>query len=106
MYFGLNARRRMDLFGATQEDFARVKVKNSRHAVHNELARFTKEYDIEDVMNSPVVSDPLRLLDICCDLRRRRCPRGLLDGVRQGPRPRRSRANRGLSTVTPVIPTP
>ena len=65
VYFGLNARRRMDLFGATQEDFARVKVKNSRHAVHNELARFTKEYDIEDVMNSPVVSDPLRLLDIC-----------------------------------------
>ena len=64
VYFGLNARRRMDLFGATQEDFARVKVKNSRHAVHNELARFTKEYDIEDVMNSPVVSDPLRLLDI------------------------------------------
>ena len=29
VYFGLNARRRMDLFGATQEDFARVKVKNS-----------------------------------------------------------------------------
>ena len=65
VYFGLHARRRMDLYGATSEDFARVKVKNSRHSVHNPRARFTKEYDISDVANSPVVSDPLRLLDIC-----------------------------------------
>jgi len=65
VYFGLQARRRMDLYGATSEDFARVKVKNSRHSVHNPRARFTKEYGIDDVMNSPVVSDPLRLLDIC-----------------------------------------
>ncbi len=65
VYFGLQARRRMDLYGATQEDFAKVKAKNSRHSVHNPRARFTKEYDVEDVMNSPVVSDPLRLLDIC-----------------------------------------
>ena len=65
VYFGLHARRRMDLYGATSEDFAQVKVKNSRHSVHNPRARFTKEYDISDVANSPVVSDPLRLLDIC-----------------------------------------
>ena len=65
VYFGLNARRRMDLYGATAEDFARVKVKNSRHSVHNPLARFTKEYGIEDVLASPIVSDPLHLLDIC-----------------------------------------
>ncbi len=65
VYFGLNARRRMDLYGATQEDFARVKVKNSRHSVHNRRARFTKEYSIDDVLNSPIVSDPLHLLDIC-----------------------------------------
>jgi acetyl-CoA acetyltransferase len=65
VYFGLQARRRMDLYGATSDDFARVKVKNSRHSVHNPRARFTKEYDVDDVRNSPVVSDPLRLLDIC-----------------------------------------
>ena len=29
-YFGLYARRRMELFGATREDFARVKVKNAQ----------------------------------------------------------------------------
>jgi acetyl-CoA acetyltransferase len=40
-------------------------VKNSRHAVHNPYARYTKEYAPEDIDNSPVVSDPLRLLEIC-----------------------------------------
>ena len=65
VYFGLHARRRMDLYGATTDDFAMVKVKNSRHAAHNPKARFTKEYGLDDVRNSPVVSNPLRLLDIC-----------------------------------------
>ena len=65
VYFGLHARRRMDLYGATTDDFAMVKVKNSRHGALNPKARFTKEYGLEDVRNSPVVSDPLRLLDIC-----------------------------------------
>ena len=65
VYFGLHARRRMDLYGATTDDFAMVKVKNSRNGARNPNARFTKEYGIDDVRNSPVVSDPLRLLDIC-----------------------------------------
>ena len=65
VYFGLHARRRMDLYGATAEDFARVKVKNSRHSIHNPNARFTKEYGVDDVLESPIVSDPLHLLDIC-----------------------------------------
>lgn len=64
-YFALYARRRMELYGDTQEDFAMVKVKNSRHGVHNPNARYTKEFEVEDVENSPVVADPLRLLEIC-----------------------------------------
>ncbi|MEB2346446.1 MAG: lipid-transfer protein [Deltaproteobacteria bacterium] len=65
VYFGLYARRRMALYGATREDFARVKVKNARHGLGNPNARYRKEVTIEEVMASPVVSDPLRLLDIC-----------------------------------------
>lgn len=65
VYFALLARRRMDLFGATVEDFAQVKVKNSRHGLNNPNARFRKESSVADVLASPVVSDPLRLLDIC-----------------------------------------
>ena len=65
VYFALYARRRMDVYGATTEDFARVKVKNSQHGLENPNARFRKENSVEDVVNSPVVADPLRLLDIC-----------------------------------------
>ncbi|KRA31409.1 MULTISPECIES: lipid-transfer protein [unclassified Nocardioides] len=64
-YFALYARRRMDLYGATSEDFAAVKVKNARHGLENPNARFRKEATIADVLASPVVSDPLHLLDIC-----------------------------------------
>src|SRR6185312_15398406 len=34
-YFGLYARRRMSLYGATSEDFAQVKVKNAKHGLTN-----------------------------------------------------------------------
>jgi acetyl-CoA acetyltransferase len=64
-YFGLYARRRMDVYGATQEDFAAVKVKNSKHGLHNPNARYRKAVALEDVMGSVLVADPLRLLDIC-----------------------------------------
>jgi acetyl-CoA acetyltransferase len=65
IYFGLYARRRMEIFGATEEDFARVKVKNSRHGYTNPKARYKKMFTVEDVLASPMVSDPLRLLQIC-----------------------------------------
>ncbi|MGQ9409618.1 lipid-transfer protein [Mycolicibacterium gilvum] len=65
VYFALLARRRMDLYGATTDDFATVKVKNARHGLANPNARYRKEATLDDVHASPVVSDPLRLLDIC-----------------------------------------
>jgi acetyl-CoA acetyltransferase len=64
-YFGLYARRRMDLYGATEEDFAAVKVKNARHGLNNPNARYRKEVTLEDVLESPVVAHPLHLLEIC-----------------------------------------
>jgi acetyl-CoA acetyltransferase len=64
-YFALYARRRMDLYGATSEDFAQVKVKNARHGLANPNARYRKEVSVADVLESAIVSDPLHLLDIC-----------------------------------------
>jgi acetyl-CoA acetyltransferase len=64
-YFALYARRRMDLYGATSEDFAAVKVKNARHGLHNPNARYRKEVTAGDVLESAVVADPLHLLAIC-----------------------------------------
>ena len=43
VYFALLARRRMDLYGATLEDFAQVKVKNAKHGLENPNARYRKE---------------------------------------------------------------
>src|SRR5438270_11945938 len=64
-YFALYARRRMELYGATERDFAKVKVKNARHGLHNSNARYRKEYTEDEVLESPMVADPLRLLQIC-----------------------------------------
>ncbi len=64
-YFGLYVRRRMDLYGATEQDFARVKVKNSRVGATNPNARYKKVFTEEEVLASPLVADPLRLLEIC-----------------------------------------
>jgi acetyl-CoA acetyltransferase len=65
IYFGLYARRRMEMYGATELDFAKIKVKNSRHGYTNPNARYKKAFTIEKVLESAVVSDPLRLLMIC-----------------------------------------
>jgi acetyl-CoA acetyltransferase len=55
----------MALHGATLDDFAAVKVENARHGLNNPYARYRKEVSAEEVAASAIVSDPLRLLDIC-----------------------------------------
>ncbi len=64
-YFGLYARRRMGLYGATVDDFAQVKIKNAKHGLNNPNARYRKAVTVEDIKASAIVADPLRLLDIC-----------------------------------------
>ena len=64
-YWALEMRKRMDRFGSTDEHLAKVKVKNSKHGALNPYARYRKEFTIEEVLNSPLVCDPLRLYEIC-----------------------------------------
>ncbi len=64
-YFALYARRRMALHSTTEQDLAAVKVKNSRHGAANPYARYRKAVSIEEVLASPMVADPLRLMEIC-----------------------------------------
>lgn len=59
------ARRRMFEYGTTEEQFSQVTVKARKCSVNNPHARFQKEITVEDVMNSPYVSNPLRLFQIC-----------------------------------------
>ncbi|MGH8454903.1 MAG: lipid-transfer protein [Nevskiales bacterium] len=64
-YFALYARRRMELYGDTQADFAAVKVKNAEHGFANPNARYRKKFSAEEVNASAMVADPLRLMDVC-----------------------------------------
>jgi acetyl-CoA acetyltransferase len=64
-YFALYARRRMAVHGDTAEDFALVKVKNAAAGAANPCARYRRAVTADEVAASPVVADPLRLLDIC-----------------------------------------
>jgi acetyl-CoA acetyltransferase len=103
-YFALYARRRMDLYGATPEDFAAVKVKNARHGLENPNARYRKEVSAEDVLNSAVVSDPLHLLDICATSDGAAAVvLTSMDYARQHGRSDPVRV-RAISTVTPTFP--
>src|SRR5690606_23214727 len=55
----------IDLYGASPADFARVKVKNARHGLANPNARYRRAVSVDEVLASPLVADPLHLLDIC-----------------------------------------
>lgn len=55
----------MKRYGVTEKDAARVTVRDRRHALNNPYAHLRKEVTIEDVLNSPMLSYPVKLLDIC-----------------------------------------
>ncbi|MCR4263778.1 MAG: thiolase domain-containing protein [Candidatus Roizmanbacteria bacterium] len=61
--YSLMARVHMQQFNTSEEDMAAVSVKNHYHASLNPKAQFRKEITIEDVLKSPCISDPLKLLD-------------------------------------------
>ena len=42
-----------------------MKVKNSKHGIANPNARYKKLFTEEEVLNSPLVAEPLRLFEIC-----------------------------------------
>lgn len=57
--------RYMKMYGMTEEDMARVVVKNRRHASLNPNAHLRKIVTIDDVMESRLISWPIKLLDCC-----------------------------------------
>ncbi len=63
--FASMARAYIHEFNATEEDFARVAVKNHDNGLLNPKAHLRKKITIDDVMNSAVVASPLKLYDCC-----------------------------------------
>lgn len=60
--YALMTRRHMFEYKTTLEQISLVSVKNHFNAILNEKAQFKFEVTLEQVMNSPMVADPLRLL--------------------------------------------
>ena len=63
--YAMAARRHMHQYGTTSEQLAWVKVAASHHAQYNPHAMLPKVVTVEDVVNSPMVADPLHRLDCC-----------------------------------------
>ncbi|WP_373379814.1 thiolase domain-containing protein [Cupriavidus nantongensis] len=63
--YAMAAMRHMHEYGATAEQLAWVKVAASHHAQHNPHAMLRDVVTVEDVLNSPMISDPLHKLDCC-----------------------------------------
>jgi len=63
--YAMVAQRHMYEFGTTPEQLAWVKVAASHHAQHNPNAMLRDVVTVEDVVNSPTISDPLHRLDCC-----------------------------------------
>lgn len=55
--------RHMYEYGTTREQLAMVAVKNHQHAVNNDKAQYPFPIKIESVLKSPLIADPVRLLD-------------------------------------------
>ncbi len=63
--YALSMRLHMDRFGTTAAQFAAVSVKNHGNARHNPRAHKPMDITVDDVLSSPIVSDPYRRLDCC-----------------------------------------
>ncbi len=63
--YALAARRHMHEFGTTSEQLAEIRVAASKHASLNPNAFIKTVVTVEEVVSSPLVSDPLHRLDCC-----------------------------------------
>ncbi|MBM3353922.1 MAG: thiolase domain-containing protein [Betaproteobacteria bacterium] len=63
--YAMVAKRHMHEFGTTSEQLAWVKVAASHHAQHNPHALLREVVTVKEVVDSPMIADPLHRLDCC-----------------------------------------
>jgi acetyl-CoA C-acetyltransferase len=63
--YAMCAKRHMYEFGTTSEQLAWIKVAASQHAQWNPHAMLPDPVTVEEVVNSPMIADPLHRLDCC-----------------------------------------
>ena len=63
--YAMCAQRHMYEYGTTSEQLAWIKVAASHHAQYNEHAMLKNVVTLDEVVNSPMIADPLHRLDCC-----------------------------------------
>ncbi len=66
-YYAMYASAHMARYKTTEEDMARVTVKNRMYGAKNPNAMFQKPVTVEEVLKSRMVSAPLKLFDCCAN---------------------------------------
>jgi len=61
--YALIAKAYMDKYRLSREELSLVPIKNHMHGLSNPYAQFNYEITVDDVLKSPLIADPLRLLD-------------------------------------------
>ena len=61
-FYAAFARQHMQRYGTTKEQFGRIAVKNHYHGSLNPHAQYREVYNLEDILNSPLVAEPLTRL--------------------------------------------
>ena len=64
-FFGNAGREHMERYGTKPEHFAKIGWKNHKHSVNNPYSQFQDEYSLEDILNAPMIYDPLTKLQCC-----------------------------------------
>ncbi|CAL5873982.1 uncharacterized protein PFLUO_LOCUS8267 [Penicillium psychrofluorescens] len=63
--FGNAGREYMEKYGATNKDFAEIARINHEHSKRNPYSQFQQEYSLDQVMNAPMIHEPLTKLQCC-----------------------------------------
>jgi acetyl-CoA acetyltransferase len=61
-FYAAGAREHMKRYGTTAVQFAKVAVKSHQNASLNPYAQYREVYSVEDILNSPMVAEPLTRL--------------------------------------------
>jgi len=65
--YAMYARAHMAKYGTTEEQLAKVRVKNSHYGATNLKATYRKELSLEDILSSEVITSPLKKFDCCAN---------------------------------------
>jgi len=63
--FAVYANKHFEKYGVMKEDLAQISVKNHHNGVANPNAHHRRDFSVEQVLGSPMVAEPLTVMDCC-----------------------------------------